>query len=108
MRKIFAFTLFLLVPFTAIADESITIYVKESHYLINDSKTDLTFSELETRLKSLTFSAVTVDVDYCAEPETLANAYLALSSAQPELKDIKLNLSGSHEESTCKSQAQAK
>ena len=108
MRKILALTLFLLMSFSAIADESIIIHVKESHYLINDSKTELTFAELETNLKSLTFSVVTVDVDYCAEPETLANTYLALSSAQPKLKDIKLNMSGSHEESMCKSQAQGK
>ena len=102
MRSILVLTLFLLMPFTAIADEEITIYVKESNYLISDSKTELTFAELEKKLKSLNFSTVIVDVDYCAEPETLANAYLAISNAQPTLKDIKLNLSGSHEDSKCK------
>lgn len=102
MRSILVLTLFLLMPFTAIADEEITIYVKESNYLIRDSKTELTFAELEKKLKSLNFSTVIVDVDYCAEPETLANAYLAISNAQPTLKDIKLNLSGSHEDSKCK------
>ncbi len=102
MRRVVALTLFLLMPFTAIANELITIYVKESYYLISKSKTELTFAELETQLKSLNFSVVILDVDYCAEPETLANAYLALSNAKPALKDIKLNLSGSHEESVCK------
>lgn len=101
MRSTLALTLFLLIPFTSIAGETITIYVKESNYLISNSKTELTFAELEKRLKSSSFSTVIVDVDYCAEPETLANAYLAISNALPKLEDIKLNLSGSHEESLC-------
>ncbi|MCQ8819113.1 hypothetical protein NQT65_02675 [Pseudoalteromonas agarivorans] len=102
MRSILALTLLLSMPFTTIADEVITIYVKESNYLISNSKTELTFAELEKKLKSLNFSTVIVDVDYCAAPETLANAYLAISNAKPSLKDIKLNLSGSHEDSKCK------
>ena len=102
MRTILVVTLFLLMPLTAIADETITIYVKESNYLISNSKTELTFAELEKKLKSLDFSEVILDIDYCAEPETLANAYLALSNAKPTLEYIKLNLSGSHEESMCK------
>lgn len=102
MRTILVVTLFLLMPLTAIADETITIYVKESNYLISNSKTELTFAELEKKLKSLDFSEAILDIDYCAEPETLANAYLALSNAKPTLKDIKLNLSGSHEKSMCK------
>lgn len=102
MRSIIALTLFLLIPFTVFADEVITIYVKEANYLISNSKAELTFSELEKKLRSLNFSTVIVDVDYCAEPEILANVYLAISNAKPALKDIKLNLSGGHKESMCK------
>ncbi|WP_338366411.1 hypothetical protein [uncultured Pseudoalteromonas sp.] len=103
MRIIFTFTLFLFLPFTALADETITIYVKESNYLTSNSKAKLTFAELEGKLKTLNISTVILDVDYCAGPQALANAYLAIANAKPMLKDIKLNLSGSHKKGMCKS-----
>jgi len=53
-------------------------------------------------LQSLNVSTVILDVDYCAAPEALANAYLVIANAKPMLKDIKLNLSGSHKKSKCK------
>lgn len=102
MRIIFTITLFLFLPFTVLADETITIYVKESNYLTSNSNAKLTFSELEDKLQSVNVSTVILDVDYCAGPETLANAYLAIANAKPLLKDIKLNLSGSHNKSKCK------
>ena len=85
--------------FTALTDETITIYVKESNYLISNFKAKLTSTELGKKLQSLNVSTVILDVDYCAAPEALANAYLVIANAKPMLKDIKLNLSGNHKKS---------
>ena len=89
-------------PFTALADETFTIYVKKSNYLFSNAKAKLTSAELGNKLQSLNVSTVILDVDYCAAPEALANAYLAIANAKPMLKDIKLNLSDSHKKSKCK------
>eukprot|EP00493_Phyllostaurus_siculus_P005738 UN05786 len=79
--------------------KTITIYVKESNYLISSFKAKLTSTELGNKLQSLNVSTVILDVDYCAAPEALANAYLVNVNAKSMLKDIKLNLSGNHKKS---------
>tara|TARA_Y100001001_G_C7781427_1_gene229145 strand:- start:242 stop:529 length:288 start_codon:yes stop_codon:yes gene_type:complete len=80
--------------FCTFANEEITIHVKESTYSVGNSVEVLTNIELEDQLGELNFSAITLDVDYCAEPLTIANS-------KPSVTDIKLKLSGSHEESKC-------
>ncbi|MEI8653854.1 hypothetical protein P4S57_14755 [Pseudoalteromonas sp. Hal273] len=87
--------------FCAFANEEITIHVKESTYSVGNSVEVLTNIELEDQLGELNFSAITLDVDYCAEPLTIANAYLAIANSKPSITDIKLKLSGSNEESKC-------
>ncbi|MDB2331700.1 hypothetical protein N9V74_08355 [Alteromonas sp.] len=87
--------------FYTFANEEITIHVKESTYSVGNSVEVLTNIELEDQLGELNFSAITLDVDYCAEPLTIANAYLAIANSKPSVTDIKLKLSGSHEESKC-------
>ena len=88
--------------FFTFANEEITIHVKESTYSVGKSAEVLTNIELEEQLGELNFSVVTLDVDYCAEPLTIANAYLAIANSKPSVTDIKLKSSGSHEESKCK------
>ena len=75
---------------------------EKSNYLFSNAKAKLTSTELGNKLQSLNVSTVILDVDYCAAPEALANAYLAIANAKPMLKGIKLNLSGSHKKSKCK------
>lgn len=100
MRNIFAILLLLAFSDKTIADEEITIFIKETSYLINSSQEILTVEELERKLKKLQFSRIILDVDYCAV-ETLAYAYVAIFKAKPSVTDIKLKASGSHEESKC-------
>jgi hypothetical protein len=85
-----------------IADETVTIFVKETGYSINTSDEQLNSTELESKLKQLTFSLVTLDVDYCAGPVMVAEAYVALANASPSVKNVQLIASGSHEQSQCK------
>ena len=87
--------------FCTSANEEITVYVKESTYSVGNSMEVLTNIELEDQLGELNFSPITLDVDYCAGPLTIANAYLAIANSKPSVTDIKLKLSGSHEESKC-------
>lgn len=88
--------------FFTFANEKITIQVKESTYSVGNSVEVLTNIELEKQLEELDFSSVTLDVDYCAEPLTIANAYVAIANSKPSVTDIKLKLSGNHKESECK------
>lgn len=85
-----------------LADESVTIFVKETNYLINSSDEELNSAELESKLKQLKFSLVTLDIDYCAGPVMVAEVYVALANANPSVKDVHLKASGSHKESKCK------
>lgn len=87
--------------FCTSVNEEITVYVKESTYSVGNSMEVLTNIELEDQLGELNFSSITLDVDYCAGPLTIANAYLAIANSKPSVTDIKLKLSGSHEESKC-------
>ncbi len=102
VRKFIALLLLMLFSTNLLADETITIFVKEISYSINNSDVALNRAELESSLKKLKFTLVILDVDYCAEPDTLAYAYLAISNANSKLKDIKLKASGSSTESKCK------
>lgn len=101
MRIISQLMLLTAISFSAHASDEITIHVKELTYTIGKSERLLTHTELEKELIKLNFSKVVLDVDYCAEPLTLANVYLAIANNKPLVKDIKLTLSGSHEESKC-------
>ncbi len=85
-----------------LADETVTIFVKETSYSINTSVEQLNSVELESKLKKLTFSLVTLDVDYCAGPVMVAGVYVALANANPSVKNVQLIASGSHEQSKCK------
>ncbi|MFT7089404.1 MAG: hypothetical protein ACJAU4_001211 [Glaciecola sp.] len=85
----------------ALANESIIIFVKETGYLVDTAEVELNSVELENKLKQLKFSLVTLDVDYCAPPDMLASAYIAIANANPEVKSVNLKLSGDHEKSKC-------
>jgi len=102
MRYILVILIFLTSTGKVLADELITIFVKEASYSIGNLGKELTHEELESKLKLLKFSLVTLDVDYCAGPDTLAYAYVAIARSKAEVKDIRLQLSGNHEESQCK------
>lgn len=101
MRHILVILIILASTGKALAYESITIFVKENSYSIGNAEEDLTPAELETKLKQLKFDLVTLDVGYCAGPDTLAYAYLAISNSAPSVKDIQLKLNGINEESQC-------
>ncbi|MFY8274775.1 hypothetical protein AAEU32_11690 [Pseudoalteromonas sp. SSDWG2] len=102
MRYILVLVCLLVISEKVLADESVTIFVKETSYSINSSDEELSSSELEGKLKELTFSQVTLDIDYCADPVMVAEVYVALANANPLVKDVHLKLSGSHEQSKCK------
>jgi hypothetical protein len=96
-------TLLFCCAFTAnlFATEAITIFVKEKSYSIDRSEVELTAERLENELEKLAFMFITLDVDYCAGPDTLAYAYVAIENVNPSVKEITLKLSGSHEKSVC-------
>lgn len=100
MYRFLVFTFFMLFGSQVFADESIAIFVKESSYSIDDGK-KLNLNELEVTLKHIKFSQVTLDVDYCAGPGMIANAYVAISNANSSIQDINLVLSGDHMTSKC-------
>jgi len=102
MRYILVLVFLLVISGKALADESVTIFVKEASYSINNSDAELSSVELESKLKQLKFSLVTLDVDYCAGPVMVAEVYVALANANPSVKDVHLKASGSHEQSKCK------
>lgn len=102
MRYILVLVFLLAISGKALADESVTIFVKEASYSINTSDEELSSAELESKLKQLKFSLVTLDVDYCAGPVMVAEVYVALANANPSVKDVHLKASGSHEQSKCK------
>ncbi|QYJ77507.1 hypothetical protein [Shewanella acanthi] len=104
MRCILVLVFLFITSGKALADESITIFVKETSYSINTSDEELNSAELESKLKQLKFSLVTLDVDYCADPVMVAEVYVALANANPSVsvKDVHLIVSGSHEQSKCK------
>ena len=102
MRNILVSVFLLVVSGKLLADESVTIFVKETSYSINSSDEDLNSTELESKLKQLRFSMVTIDVDYCAGPDKVAEVYVALANTNLSIKDVHLKASGSHEESKCK------
>lgn len=102
MRYILVLVFLLVISGKVLADESVTIFVKETSYSINSSDEELNSAELESKLKQLKFSLVTLDVEYCAGPVMVAEVYVALANAKPSVKDVHLKASGSHEESKCK------
>ena len=102
MRYILVLVFLLVISGKALADESVTIFVKETSYSINSLDEALNSAELESKLKQLKFSLVTLYVDYCAGPVMVAEVYVALANAKPLVKDVQLKASGSHEESKCK------
>ncbi|MDN5501982.1 MAG: hypothetical protein L0G80_18940 [Shewanella sp.] len=102
MRYILVLVFHLVISGKALADESVTIFVKEASYSINTSDEELSSAELESKLKQLKFSLVTLDVDYCAGPVMVAEVYVVLANANPSVKDVHLKASGSHEQSKCK------
>lgn len=102
MRYFLALVFVLLINGKVLADAAVTIFVKETSYLINSSDEKLNLAELESKLKQLKFSEVTLDVDYCAGPEMIVEVYVALANVNPSVKDVHLKASGSHEESKCK------
>ena len=102
MRYILVLVFLLLGCGKALADESVTIFVKETSYSVNSSDEELSSAELESKLKTLKFSLVTLDVDYCAGPVMVAEVYVALANANPSVKDVHLKASGSHQQSKCK------
>lgn len=101
MRNILVLVFLFITSGKALADESVTIFVKETSYSINTSDEELNAAELEIKLKQLKFSLVTVDVDYCAGPLMVAEVYVALANANPSVKDVHLKASGSHQQSKC-------
>lgn len=102
MRYILVLVFLSVISGKALADESVTIFVKEASYSINTSDEELSSAELESKLKQLKFSLVTLDVDYCAGPVMVAEVYVAIANANPTVKDVHLKASGSHENSKCK------
>jgi hypothetical protein len=102
MRYILVLIFLLVVSGKSLADEIVTIFVKETGYSINGSDKELNSAELEHKLKQLTFSLVTLDVDYCADPVMVAAVYVALANAKPSAQDVHLKASGSQEQSKCK------
>jgi len=84
-----------------LADESVTIFIKETSYSINNADEELNSTELANQLKNLHFSLVTLDVDYCAGPVMVAEAYVALANAKPLVQDVQLKASGSPLVSKC-------
>lgn len=44
---------------------------------------------------------VTSDINYCARPVMVAEAYVAIATATPAVKDISLKASGSSKTSKC-------
>lgn len=101
MRYILALVFLLVVSGKSLADEAVTIFVKETSYSVNSSDEELSSAELERTLKLLKFSFITLDVDYCASPVMVAEAYVAIANAIPEVKDITLKASGSSKTSQC-------
>lgn len=102
MRYILFSVFFMVVSGKALADESVTIFVKETGYSINSLGEEFNSAELEYKLKQLKFSKVRLDVDYCAGPDMVAEVYVALANTNPPVKDVQLKASGSHAESKCK------
>lgn len=102
MRYILVLVLLSAFSGKALADETVTIFVKETSYSINNSDEQLNSTELESKLKQLKFSLVTLDVDYCAGPVMVAEVYVALANANPSVKNVQLIASGNHEQSKCK------
>lgn len=102
MRYILILVFLLVVSGKALADELITIFIKETSYSINTLDDELNSAELESKLKQLKFSLVTLDIDYCAGPVMIAEVYVALANANPSVKAVQLKASGSHEQSKCK------
>lgn len=102
MRYIIVAMFLLGVSSKSLANEAITIFVKETSYSVDSPDGELSFAELERKLRQLKFSLVTLDVDYCAGPDMLADAYVAIANANPSVKGIHLKPSGSNETSKCK------
>lgn len=102
MRYILFLVFLMVTSGKALADESVTIFVKETGYSINSLDEELNSAELEYKLKQLKFSLVRLDVDYCAGPDMVAEVYVVLANTNYSVKDVQLKASGSHEESKCK------
>lgn len=102
MRYILVLVILFITSGKALADQSVTIFVKEASYSINTSDEELNSAELESKLKQLKFSLVMLDVDYCAGPVMVAEVYVAIANANPSVKDVHLKASGSHKDSKCK------
>ena len=98
----FTLIMLLVIPFFANASDEITIHINETGYFINESNKVLTKSDLEIELTKIDFSSVTLDIDYCAEPLLISEAYLAIANSKPSVSNIRLRTSGSSEESKCK------
>ncbi|MFQ6370547.1 hypothetical protein [Shewanella sp. YIC-542] len=82
--------------------QAVTIFVTENGYSINTSDEALNSAELESKLKQLKLSLVTLNVDYCAGSVMVVGVYVALANANPSVKDVHLKASGGHEHSKCK------
>ncbi|MBB1300444.1 hypothetical protein H5203_03780 [Pseudoalteromonas sp. SG41-1] len=102
MHYILVFAFLLAISDKVLADESVTIFVKETSYSINSMDEELNSAKLESKLKQLKFSLVTLVVDYCAGPVMVAEVYVALANANSSVKNLHLKASGSHEKSKCK------
>lgn len=85
----------------ALADELLTIFVKEASYSINSSSKELNSAELESELKQLKFSQVSLDINYCAGPDRVAEVYVAIANAKPSVTDIHLKTSGNDAQGRC-------
>lgn len=101
MRYILVLGFLLILSGNVLADQSVTIFVKETSYSINSSDEELNSAELENKLKQLKFSLVTLNIDYCAGPVMVAEVYVALANAQPSVKDVQLKASSHHKETKC-------
>ncbi|WP_105190163.1 hypothetical protein [Pseudoalteromonas sp. T1lg48] len=60
MRYILVLVFLFVTSGKALADQSVTIFVKETTYSINTSDEELNSAELESKLKQLKFSLVTL------------------------------------------------
>ncbi|MCG7646990.1 hypothetical protein MHM87_15525 [Alteromonas sp. Cnat3-28] len=98
----FTLLLLLVISFYSNASDEITIHIGETSYSINDSDKMLTNTELEIELSKIEFSSVTLDIDYCAEPSLIAEAYSAIANSKPSVSNIQLKAGGSSEETKCK------
>lgn len=101
MRYILVLVFLVVTNGKVLADESVTIFVKETGYSINSLGEELNSAQLEGKLKQLQFSQVTLDIDSCAGPVMIAEVYVALANAKPTVKDVHLIASGSYASGGC-------